>query len=315
VCAEAPAKVNLTLAVGERGADGYHSLSTVFQAVDLWERVNVRSGGEPGVRIAVSGQDATSVPRDGSNLAARAACALARRAGVEPALDIQIDKAIPVAGGLAGGSADAAATLVACNELWQAGLGTDDLAGLAEPLGADVPFVLRGGTALGRGRGEVLEPLTVGAPMWWTLAMGVGGLSTPQIFAAWDRGGQVTVDRSADNRVPEVPASLGRPVDLIDALAKGDLMAVGGLLGNDLQPFAIKAAPAIQGTLEAVLGAGALGAVVSGSGPTVIALAESRSEAIAAAAMLQGLPGLRAAIVAKAVPDGARLSGQGRSGT
>jgi 4-diphosphocytidyl-2-C-methyl-D-erythritol kinase len=341
--AVAPAKLNLHLGVGERGPDGYHPLCTVFQAVDLWERVTVTLRDAPGVRINVAGVGAPRVPRDETNLAARAARALARRAGVDVAVDIEIDKTIPVAGGLAGGSADAAATLLACDALWETGLAPDDLREVAAALGADVPFALMGGTALGRGRGETLEPLPVATDVWWVLITSDRGLATPEMFAAWDRahgrlargstgvpgevdraggtaglshagrageaGSNVTPRGPAARRQlhPASPAEVGlqRPAHLIEALTRGDLPEVGRLLVNDLQPCALAAAPELGARLSAALAAGALGAVVSGSGPTIAALSASHDAAVRIAATLRSEPLACAATVARAVPGGA----------
>ncbi|MDR1152463.1 MAG: 4-(cytidine 5'-diphospho)-2-C-methyl-D-erythritol kinase [Bifidobacteriaceae bacterium] len=299
--AVAPAKLNLHLGVGERGADGYHPLCTVFHAVDLWERVTVHRSDAPGVRIEVRGVGAPGVPRDGTNLAARAAVAVARHVGADIAVDVEIDKAIPVAGGLAGGSADAAAALLACDALWEADLEPAELMNIAAGLGADVPFALAGGTALGRGRGEILEPIAVGAEMWWVLITSDQGLATPEIFAAWDRA------HEPSGTPGPAKAGLRPPQELITALARGDLAEVGRHLVNDLQPCSMAAAPELGTRLNAALAAGALGAVVSGSGPTIAVLGASRDAATSIAA------GLRLALttcdvtVARALPGGARL--------
>jgi 4-diphosphocytidyl-2-C-methyl-D-erythritol kinase len=299
----APAKLNLMLGVGERRADGYHPLTTVFQAVDLWERVTVGCSPDPGVRVSVAGVGTANpavgrVPLNRTNLAVRAAEALAEYAELEPAVDLRIDKAIPVAGGLAGGSADAAATLLACDALWDTGLTREELAELAAGLGADVPFAMMGGTALGQGRGEVLEPLTVGGPMWWVLVTRAVGLSTPEIFAAWDRRGGGG-------------AAAGRPEGLIAALACGNLADAGRCLANDLEPDAVGAMPELRAILECGLAAGALGVVVTGSGPTVAGLAASRDAAQALAeswGAMAKMPGVGGSvIVAKAVSQGAHV--------
>ncbi|MDR0432235.1 MAG: 4-(cytidine 5'-diphospho)-2-C-methyl-D-erythritol kinase [Bifidobacteriaceae bacterium] len=312
VTAMAPAKLNLTLGVGPRGADGYHPLSTVFQSIDLWDTVNVQLSDTPGVRISVTGRDAERVPLDETNLAARAAVALAQRLGVEPALEIEIEKSIPVAGGLAGGSADAAATLVACNELWRvgstgrAGIGLYGMLALAASLGADVPFALVGGCALGTGRGERLERLATGAETWWIAITSQSGLSTPAIFAAWDR--TQPGDGGAATAAARTGLGLARPVEMIRAIARGDQQATGRYLANDLQACAIAAAPEIAGRLDAMLEAGALGAVVTGSGPTVIGLADTFQAAQRIAAQVSQTEQLDAVIVGGAVDVGAHLA-------
>ena len=212
-----PAKVNLQLAVGPARADGYHSLVTVFHAVSLFDEVTVAAADK--TTIAVTGEDAAAVPADRANLAWQAASALAKATGQRgAAVRIEIRKRIPVAAGLAGGSADAAATLVACNELWQAGLSSRELAELAATLGSDVPFALVGGTAVGRGRGEQLTPALAAGTYHWALAFGHEGLSTAQVYATCDR---LRAARAAagDQPLPGEP-ELSHP--LMTALRSGD---------------------------------------------------------------------------------------------
>ncbi|MEY9872187.1 4-diphosphocytidyl-2-C-methyl-D-erythritol kinase [Streptacidiphilus sp. MAP12-33] len=282
VTVRVPAKVNVQLAVGGRRADGFHALATVFFAVGLWDTVTARPG--RGVTLTVSGRDADVVPTDDSNLAARAALALAAHHGVEANVALHIDKDIPVAGGMAGGSADAAAALLACDVLW--GLGTDreTLFGLAADLGSDVPFSMHGGVALGEGRGERLTPVPVGGTFHWVFAVADGGLSTPAVYGECDRlreeaGGPGGADES---RVPQPSADAA----LLDALASGDAAALGAALGNDLQPAALSLRPALARTLRAGTEAGAIGALVSGSGPTCAFLAKDAGAAAAVAAAL-----------------------------
>jgi 4-diphosphocytidyl-2-C-methyl-D-erythritol kinase len=277
VTARVPAKVNLQLAVGPVRADGYHSLVTVFHAVSLFDEVTVAPVQRDSV--VVTGEDASSVPADGSNLAVRAADALLRAAGpgVRDAsgLAIRITKRIPVAGGLAGGSADAAATLVACNELWQAGLGQQDLYELAAGIGSDVAFCLLGGTAIGMGRGERLTPALTSGTFHWVLAFATGGLSTGDVYAACDR---IRAARdSGPGRAGEPgPATAPEPVldtALMAALRSGDPAELGPLLSNDLEAAAISLRPGLRRALAAGRELGALGAMVSGSGPTCAFLA------------------------------------------
>jgi 4-diphosphocytidyl-2-C-methyl-D-erythritol kinase len=291
VTVRVPAKVNLQLAVGPVRADGYHSLVTVFHAVSLFDEVTVAPAERDGV--VVTGEGAADVPADGSNLAVRAAAALLEAAGPgvrdAPGLAIRIRKRIPVAGGLAGGSADAAATLVACNELWQAGLSQHDLRELAAGIGSDVAFCLLGGTAIGMGRGERLTPALASGRFHWVLAFATGGLPTADVYAACDR------IRARDSRPdPEGgpgSAPAGEPVldnALMAALRSGDPAGLGPLLSNDLQAAAISLRPGLRRTLAAGRELGAVGAVVSGSGPTCAFLARDRRRAQKLAAELAG---------------------------
>jgi 4-diphosphocytidyl-2-C-methyl-D-erythritol kinase len=283
VTARAPAKVNLQLAVGPERADGYHSLVTLFHAVSLFDEVTVARAEK--TTITVTGEDATAVPANRSNLAWQAASALARATGQRgTSVRIEIRKRIPVAAGLAGGSADAAATLVACNELWQAGLSSADLAELAAGLGSDVPFALVGGTAVGRGRGEQLTPALAAGTYHWALAFGREGLSTAQVYATCDRlrAARVAAGDQAEPGEPE----LSHP--LMAALRSGDPEQVGPLLSNDLQPAALSLQPELRRTLAAGREHGALGAVVSGSGPTCAFLARDAARARDIAVALTG---------------------------
>ncbi len=278
-----PAKVNLQLAVGPARADGYHSLVTVFHAVSLFDEVTVAAADS--TTIAVTGEDAAAVPADRANLAWQAASALAKATGQRgAAVRIEIRKRIPVAAGLAGGSADAAATLVACNELWQAGLTSRELAELAATLGSDVPFALVGGTAVGRGRGEQLTPALAAGTYHWALAFGHEGLSTAQVYATCDRL-RATRAAAGDQPLPGEP-ELSYP--LMTALRSGDPEHVGPLLTNDLQPAALSLQPALRRALAAGREHGALGAIVSGSGPTCAFLARDAARARELAVALTG---------------------------
>ena len=277
VTVRVPAKVNLQLAVGPVRADGYHGLVTVFHAVSLFDEVTVAPAQRDSV--VVTGEGAGSVPVDGRNLAARAAGALLRAAGpgVQDAsgLAIQITKRIPVAGGLAGGSADAAATLVACNELWQAGLSQQDLQELAADIGSDVAFCLLGGTAIGMGRGERLTPALTSGTFPWVLAFADGGLSTGDVYAACDRI-RAARDSGPDRAGEPAPATVPEPeldTALMAALRSGDPAELGPLLSNDLEAAAISLRPGLRRALTAGRELGALGAMVSGSGPTCAFLA------------------------------------------
>jgi 4-diphosphocytidyl-2-C-methyl-D-erythritol kinase len=259
-----PAKVNLQLSVGPVRDDGYHDLVNVFHAVSLFDEVTA----EPADRLRLSVDGPESVPTGPDNLAWRAATLLAEHIGVVPGVALHIRKDIPVAGGMAGGSADAAAALVACDALWDARLDQETLLGLAARLGSDVPFALLGGTAVGLGRGERLTPVEVLGEFHWVFGYADGGLSTPAVYAECDR------------------LRAGRPVgwptvsdDLMAALKTGDACKLGRALENDLQEAAVSLRPSLAAALTAGREAGALGAIVSGSGPTCAFLAESADHA------------------------------------
>lgn len=271
----APAKVNLHLSVGQTRADGFHDLTTVFQAVGLYDDVELTRA--EALSVAVTGEDADQVPLDATNLAVRAVRLIAERTGNDPAVQITIRKGIPVAGGCAGGSADAAAALVGCDALWGTGLSKDELAALGARLGSDVPFALHGGTALGTGRGEQLTPVLGQGAFSWVLALSAGGLSTPAVYGQLDKQretGPVGVVRN--------------PADVLSALRRGDAVALGRALVNDLQSAALALKPALRLLLDTGRDLGALGAVVSGSGPTVALLARDEGHAVALAASLAG---------------------------
>ncbi|MDA2811222.1 4-(cytidine 5'-diphospho)-2-C-methyl-D-erythritol kinase [Nocardiopsis sp. RSe5-2] len=288
VTVRAPAKVNLLLAVGPVREDGYHDLVNVFHAVSLFDEVTVRradpgpaGAGEPviDVHAAAGGLDAhlAGVPRDGDNLAARAARLVAREAGLSEErarVRIRIDKAIPVAGGMAGGSADAAAALLACDALFGAGLDAAALQALAAELGSDVPFPLLGGTAVGTGRGEVLEPVPSRGRFHWVFALSERGLSTPAVFGEYDR------------LRPDAPQPRGDAA-LTAALGAGDPPALAAALRNDLEPAALSLRPDLARTLDAGREAGALAGIVSGSGPTCAFLAPDADGAAEVAEALE----------------------------
>lgn len=290
----APGKVNLALRVGRRQADGYHPLATVFQAVSVYEDLTATSAED--LTLTVSGAHADAVPTDGTNLALRAAHALAEATGVDPCAALHIHKAVPVAGGMAGGSADAAAALLALDTLWATGLSREALAELAASLGADVPFALLGQTAVGRGRGDVLTPALSRGEYHWALGLRRAGLSTPDVFAMFD-------DLMAGG--PEEPAT---DLALMQALRSGDAEALGEALANDLQPAALELAPDLVETLAVAQDAGALGVVVSGSGPTVAALARNRQQAMAIAAAMMAAGVADDVLLASGPVPGARVT-------
>ena len=251
-----PAKVNLELMVGPLLADGFHDLATVFQAVGVHDDVSVERSDDWGV--TVNGPNSDLVPVDETNLALRAARLLARESGVDEPVHITIDKDIPVAGGMAGGSADAAAALVACDALWGIGSSRAALQDLGAELGSDVPFALNGGTAMGSGRGDQLIPVLGRGRYHWVFAMSDVGLSTAKVYAECDR-------LRAQRRVPEPAPS----ASMMTALRAGDAGSLGRALSNDLQPAALSLQPRLAAVLETGMEFGALGGIISGSGPTV----------------------------------------------
>ena len=333
----APAKINLQLAVGPRRADGYHDLVTVFHAISLSDEVTVAPAAS--ARVTVSGEGAGRVPGGNDNLALRAAAALARAAGLDGgagAVEITIRKRIPVAAGLAGGSADAAAALVACNELWKTGLSQRELCEVAAGVGSDVAFALLGGTAVGRGRGERLTAVLASGEYHWVLAFADGQLSTPLVYETLDRQRAARGDRGPGNAVgsggsvpvpgpgpdPASPGAAAAAVpegsgaagsgpglnaELMTALRSGDPAAVGRELGNDLQPAALSLVPGLRKTLAAGLELGALGALVAGSGPTCVFLAADAGRALDLAVSLSGAGVCRAVARATGPAPGAAV--------
>ena len=294
VTVRAPAKVNLHLGVGPLRADGYHELTTVFHALDLCDEVTVAWADD--LTVTVEGEGAADVPLDRTNLAVRAVEALAAEAGVAPEVSVGISKGIPVAGGCAGGSADAAAALVGCDALWGLGMSRDELSEVAAGLGSDVPFSLHGGTALGTGRGERLTSVMSTGTYAWVLALAEGGLSTPAVYAELDRlrvEGPVTV--------------VSDPADVLSALRQGSAVELGRALSNDLQPAALTLRPELRRLLRAGEDLGALGGIVSGSGPTCAFLARDDAHATALAAALAGHGVCRTVRVAASPAPGARV--------
>ena len=273
VTVRVPAKINLHLGVGAPGEDGFHPLMTVFHAVDLHDEVSVSPAGEWSVEVT---GDVAGVPIDHTNLAVRAGRALAAHHGLDVAARIAIHKGIPVAGGMAGGSADAAATLVALDRLWRADSGDRVLFELAAGLGSDVPFGLVGRNALGTGRGEQVEQLPgVEVTRWWVVVPAGGeGLSTPAVY------------RRHDELRPDAPAAPPAPHRLV-AFLDDPAEALAPLLHNDLQPAALDLRPALAELLAAGEAAGALRGIVSGSGPTCVFLCADEASAHEVAAALR----------------------------
>jgi 4-diphosphocytidyl-2-C-methyl-D-erythritol kinase len=259
VTVRVPAKVNLQLSVGPREANGYHNLVSVFQAVSIFDDVTVtKSHSGSGVTIAVTGDQTHGVPEDGTNLAVKAAKLIGEKYDLDVDVHIEVKKSIPVAGGMAGGSADAAATLVAMDALFKLDATREELLELGSQLGSDVPFMIAGGTAVGTGRGDQLTAALSRGTYHWVFALSTVGLSTPAVYAECDR---MRADLEiADPKVSDL---------LMQALLSGDPELVGRSLTNDLQNPACSLRPALSLVLEVGRDYGALGAIVSGSGPTV----------------------------------------------
>lgn len=267
VCVRVPAKINLELRIGATRPDGFHELATVFQAVSLHDEVVATA--DDGFSLTVEGVHTAGVPTGPENLALRAARLLAERTGIDAGVRLHLRKNIPVAGGMAGGSADAAGALLACDQLWQAGLSRDDLRELAAELGSDVPFALLGGTAIGTGRGEQLTAALTRGEFHWVVAAVDRPLSTPAVYRELDRlrSGRVLVEPRVSDAV-------------MQALLGTDPVALGEALHNDLEPAACSLDPALERTLAVARDGGALGAIVSGSGPTVVALVRDSEHAL-----------------------------------
>ncbi len=293
VTVRVPAKLNLQLAVGALRPDGYHDLVTVFHAVSLYD--TVRASPADTMRITVTGNFAADVPRNSANLAAQAARALAKHVGVAPAVHLDISKDIPVAGGMAGGSADAAAALIACDALWECALSRAELHELAVSLGSDVPFALVGGTALGLSRGESLAPVLERGTFHWVLAFADEGLSTAAVYAE--------LDRLRGASIPEPRISQ----ELMAALRSGDAPALGRALRNDLQPAALRLRPQLRRVIETGEEYGALGTVVAGSGPTCAFLARNAEAALDLAVALSAAGVCRSVRRAHGSVPGARV--------
>ena len=259
VTVKVPAKVNLQLSVGPRESDGYHNLVTVFQAVSIFDEVTLTKSHEgSGVTIAVTGDQTHGVPEDGSNLAVKAAQLIAEKFDFVADVHIEVRKSIPVAGGMAGGSADAAATLVGMDALFKLEASREELLALGSELGSDVPFLILGGTAIGTGRGDQLTAALSRGTYHWVFALSTVGLSTPAVYSECDR-----MRAEREIAAPKVSDAL------MQALLTADPEAVGQSLINDLQSAASSLRPALTLILEVGRDYGALGAIVSGSGPTV----------------------------------------------
>ena len=268
----APGKINVYLGVGGALDDGYHALATVFQAVSLWEDVYAEHA--EGFSVTTVGEEADAVPTDDRNLALRAARLLAQQTGYPDGVHLEVHKSVPVAGGMGGGSADAAAALLACDALWGTGLSSAELHDLAAQLGADVPFALQGGTAVGKGRGDHLNPALARGRFEWVLALDGEGLSTPVVYRRLD---EYRTEHGA--LADDPPLSLEVPSGVLHALLSGDPHDLAAAMHNDLQIAAIRERPRLESTIAAGSRAGALRGIVSGSGPTIAFLCASASGA------------------------------------
>lgn len=298
----APGKINVYFRVGALQADGYHDVASLYQAVSLFEEVTASSSDGFSVRVA-GPIDCAGVPTDESNLAVRAAKLLAERTGYEGGAELTIFKRVPIAGGMGGGSADAAAALVACDELWGTGLSRAELSALAAELGADVPFALEGGTAVGTGRGDELSPALAKGEFHWVLVLSDAGLSTPAVYRA--------LDEHREAHVADLgPQAESVKVDtaVLQAVRVGDAGSLAESMHNDLQAASLKLDPALIELLELGESRGALAGIVSGSGPTLAFLVHGGQEA----AELQSVfkhAGVRSLTVTGPVP-GARIIGR-----
>jgi len=279
VVVTAPAKINLVLGVGPVRADGFHALATVYQAIGLFDQVTVTPAEDVTVTVEADPRlTVAGVPTDESNIAVRAARLLADHHGLEHGVAISLHKGIPVAGGMAGGSADGAATLLACDRLWNLRTRREELLELAGRLGSDVPFALLGCTAIGSGRGEVVTPLMTRGEYWWVVLESVVGLSTPAVYREFD-----VMHEVSPARPPEIPD------ELISALRRYDVAAVGMHLSNDLQQAALRLRPELGRALEQGRLESAHGAILSGSGPSCLFLCEGRAHALQVAGGLRAL--------------------------
>jgi 4-diphosphocytidyl-2-C-methyl-D-erythritol kinase len=291
-----PAKINLHLGVGALRPDRYHELTTVYHALAVYDEVSARRGDQ--LTLTMEGEGAGALPLDDTNLVLRAARALSAHTGVPAQARLHLRKNIPLAAGLAGGSADAAAALVACDGLWGTGLNREELAEVASRVGSDVPFLVLGGTALGTGRGEAVSPVLARASSWhWVLALADGGLSTPEVYRELDR---LRAGGAAD-------APLGAADDLLGALRQRDPAVLAKCLGNDLQVAALALRPALRDTLDTGGRAGALAGIVCGSGPTCAFLARDAPHATAVAQELSASGTCRAAVATFGPVAGARV--------
>jgi 4-diphosphocytidyl-2-C-methyl-D-erythritol kinase len=270
VTVRVPAKVNLQLSVGPKESDGYHNLVSVFQAISIFDDITIKLG-EPGsgLTISVSGDQTHGVPADANNLAAKAVALISKEYDLTVDAHIEIKKSIPVAGGMAGGSADAAGTIIGIDYLYSLDMTREEMIEIASKIGSDVPFMLSGGTAIGTGHGDQLTAALSRGTYHWVLAVSTVGLSTPAVYAECDRlRGELEIVEPQTNEA------------LMQSLLAADAPGVGAALVNDLQLAACSLRPAIRLVLDVGQEYGALGAIVSGSGPTVAFLVSDQDSGL-----------------------------------
>lgn len=297
VIARVPAKINLQLAVGPLGSDGFHEVTTVFQAISLFDDVSVATAAENnGISIQITGQTSKGVPSDSSNLAVKAATLMIKNYDLPSDLNIKLTKEIPVAGGMAGGSADAAGVIVGLDSLFELGLSRDEMEIVGSKIGADVPFSICGGVAIGTGRGDQITPALFKGSYHWVLALSGQGLATPSVYAECDR-----LREGLSITTPVVSEQL------MQALRAGDAKVLGKSLSNDLQPAACSLRPALRLVLDVGLDYGALGGIVSGSGPTVAFLVKDDEHAMDLTVALSSSGVISSVVRATGAVAGARI--------
>ena len=297
VTARVPAKVNLQLSVGPLGADGFHEVTTVFQAISLFDDVTVAPAekGE-GIKISITGQTSGGVPADNSNLAVKAAQLMIKNYDLPEDLVIKLKKEIPVAGGMAGGSADAAGVIVGLDSLFELGLSRDVMESVGSKIGSDVPFSICGGVAIGTGRGDQITPALAKGSYNWVLALSGQGLATPSVYQECDR---------LREGLSIAPPVVSEP--LMQALRAGDAKALGKALTNELQPAACSLRPALRLVLDVGVDYGALGGIVSGSGPTVAFLVSDDEHAMDLTVALSSSGVVSSVVRASGPTNGARI--------
>ena len=297
VTARVPAKVNLQLSVGPLGADGFHEVTTVFQAISLFDDVTVATADKgDGIKISITGQTSGGVPADNSNLAVKAAHLMIKNYDLPEDLVIKLKKEIPVAGGMAGGSADAAGIIVGLDSLFELGLSRDVMESVGSKIGSDVPFSICGGVAIGTGRGDQITPALAKGSYNWVLALSGQGLATPSVYQECDR---------LREGLSIAPPVVSEP--LMQALRAGDAKALGKALTNELQPAACSLRPALRLVLDVGVDYGALGGIVSGSGPTVAFLVSDDEHAMDLTVALSSSGVVSSVVRASGPTNGARI--------
>ena len=297
VTARVPAKVNLQLSVGPLGADGFHEVTTVFQAISLFDDVTVATADKgEGIKISITGQTSGGVPADNSNLAVKAAQLMIKNYDLPEDLVIKLKKEIPVAGGMAGGSADAAGVIVGLDSLFELGLSRDVMESVGSKIGSDVPFSICGGVAIGTGRGDQITPALAKGSYNWVLALSGQGLATPSVYQECDR---------LREGLSIAPPVVSEP--LMQALRAGDAKALGKALTNELQPAACSLRPALKLVLDVGVDYGALGGIVSGSGPTVAFLVSDDEHAMDLTVALSSSGVVSSVVRASGPTNGARI--------